>query len=121
MSEARDVYFQDDVFDPDRILSGLADYYRESRKLGYEATRVIGEMIPEVGGVEGGDRLLEYESRVTLFLEEYPVTAVCQYDARRFSGAMIMDVLKVHPRMIVGGKVLHNPFYIPPEEALGGG
>ena len=75
-------------------------------------------MSPEVQNVEGGNRLLEYESRVSLLLREHPVTAVCQYDARCFSGAMIMDILKVHPMMVVRGSVVHNPFFIPPEEFL---
>lgn len=121
MNEARDVYFEDGVFDPDRILAGMADYYRETSRLGFEEARVIGEMVPEIGQAEGGGRLVEYESRVTMLLEEYPLTAVCQYNAHQFSGAIIMDVLKVHPRMVINRKVVHNPFYIPPEVALGGG
>jgi hypothetical protein len=53
-----------------------------------------------------------------LLLKERPITAVCQYDANLFDGATIMEVLKVHPQMIVNGTVIHNPFYIPPEEFL---
>ena len=30
----------------------------------------------------------------------------------------IMDILKVHPYMIIKGSVVHNPFFIPPEEYL---
>ena len=59
-------------------------------------------MIPEVQSVPGGDRLLEYESRVSMLLRDHPVTAVCQYDANEFDGATIIDVLKVHPQMIIG-------------------
>jgi hypothetical protein len=113
-----DIYFQDNVFDPDRMLDTLAQYHKESLELGFPASRVIGEMISEIQDIPGGNRLLEYESRVSLLLRECPVTAVCQYDANAFDGATIMDVLKVHPRMIVRGAVVHNPFFIPPEEFL---
>ena len=113
-----EVYFQDNRFDPDRMLDLLARYHEESEKAGYPASRVIGEMTPEVQNIEGGSRLMEYESRVSMLLEEHPVTAVCQYDAHAFDGATIMDVLKVHPRMFVHGSVVHNPFYVPPEKYL---
>jgi len=118
LSGTREVYFQGGKFDPDRMLSLLRAYHTESQSQGYSAARVIGEMTPEVQHLPGGSRLLEYESKVSLLLREHPVTAVCQYDARSFDGATIMDVLKVHPLMIVRGAVVHNPFYIAPEVFL---
>jgi hypothetical protein len=118
LSGTGDVYFQDNVFDPDRMLKTLTDYHQESLALGFPAARVIGEMTSEVQTIQGGNRLLEYESRVSMLLKERPITSVCQYDAREFDGATIMDVLKVHPQMIVRGAVVHNPFFIPPEEFL---
>jgi len=118
LSGTREVYFQDDRFDPDRMLGLLRTYHVESQSQGYPAARVIGEMTPEVQHIPGGSRLLEYESKVSLLLREHPITAVCQYDARSFDGATIMDVLKVHPLMVVRGAVVHNPFYIVPEDFL---
>lgn len=112
------VYFENGEFNPDRMLSVLSNFYKESLEKGFNASRVIGEMVPEVEKIKGGDRLLEYESRVTLQLRDEPVTAVCQYDANKFDGATIMEVLKVHPQMIVNGEVVNNPFYIEPEEYL---
>jgi hypothetical protein len=118
LTGTRDVYFQDQRFDPERMLNVLRQYHTDSIKQGYSAARVIGEMTPEVQHIPGGSRLLEYEAKVSLLLREYPVTAVCQYDAHDFDGATIMDVLKVHPLMVVRGSVVHNPFFIPPEEYL---
>ena len=120
LSGTDEVYFQDGVFDPDRMLSTLTDFYDESKRMGFPASRVIGEMSPEIETVPGGDRLLEYESRVSMLLRDHPVTSVCQYDANSFDGATIMEVLKVHPKMIVKGSVVNNPFFIEPETYLGG-
>ena len=53
-----------------------------------------------------------------MLLRDHPVNAVCQYDATKFSGSTIMEILKVHPYMIVRGKVVHNPYYVTPEEYL---
>lgn len=118
LSGTNEVYFQDGVFDPERMLATLKKYYQDSRDMGFESSRVIGEMVPEVENVPGGERLLEYESRVTQLLREAPITTVCQYDARSFDGATILEVLKVHPKMIVNGMLVENPFYITPEDYL---
>ena len=113
-----DIYFQNDQFNPDTMLDLLKNYYLDSVDQNYVGARVIGEMLPKVEKVKGGDRLFEYECRVSKLVEKYPVTAVCQYDANQFSGAVIMDVLKVHPFMIVRGELVKNPFFIPPDEYL---
>jgi hypothetical protein len=118
LAGTRDVYFENNRFDPERMINVLTRYHEDSVARGYPAARVIGEMSPEVQNKEGGNRLLEYESKVSLLLREHPVTAVCQYDARCFNGAVIMDILKVHPFMVVRGSVVQNPFFIPPEEIL---
>lgn len=118
LAGTREVYFQDDKFDPDRMLGLLTQFHKTSKEAGCPACRVIGEMSPEIEHIEGGSQLLEYESRVSLLLKEHPVTAVCQYNAHDFDGATIMDVLKLHPLMIVRGSVMKNPFFIPPEEFL---
>jgi succinate dehydrogenase/fumarate reductase flavoprotein subunit len=117
-ARASDVYFEEGRFDPDRLLERLRRYHQESVADGFPAARVIGEMTADVLHTPGGSRLMEYESRVSLLLRDHPVTAICQYDANSFDGATIMRVLKVHPLMVVRGNVVHNPFYVSPEEYL---
>ena len=71
LTGTRGVYFAEGRFDPDRMLQMLAQFYEDSRKAG-RACRVIGEMSPEVCSIPGGDRLMEYECRVSLLLLEKP-------------------------------------------------
>jgi len=118
LARTEEVYFERDRFEPERMLELLRKFYEQAISEGYPAARVIGEMSPRIQSIEGGGRLLEYESKVSLLLKTHPITAVCQYDARCFDGATILDVLKVHPLMIVRGAVVHNPFFIPPETYL---
>ena len=99
----RDVYIKADRFDPECVLSMLTADYVDSVAQGYPGVRHVGEMPSEIQHVSGGNRLMEYESKISLLLRDYPITAVCQYDARSFEGAFIMDVLKVHPLMVVQG------------------
>ncbi len=118
LSGTREAYFKEDRFDPERMLGLLKAFQEESVQEKHSGCRVIGEMTSDIEHIDGGSRLLEYESKVTLLIKEYPINAVCQYDARAFDGATILDVLKVHPYMIVRGKVVHNPFFEPAEEYL---
>lgn len=118
LNTTKKIYFKNGLFNPDNMLSLLSAFYNSSIDEKFSGARVIGEMIPEIKNIKGGERLLEYESKVTMLLRDHPVTAVCQYNANSFDGATIMDVLKVHPMMIVSGSVVNNPFYIEPEEFL---
>ncbi len=118
ISDTKSVYFQDNKFSPDRMLGLLKDFYSSSMEKGCCGARVIGEMTEEIEHVQDGSRLLEYESKVSMLLRDHPVNAVCQYDATKFSGSTIMEILKVHPYMIVRGKVVRNPYYVTPEEYL---
>jgi hypothetical protein len=117
-AETSEVYFKDGCFSPEHMLGLLRQFYEDSVSEGFTAARVIGEMIAEIRDMKGGNRLMEYESRVSLQMRTYPVTAVCQYDANAFDGATIMQVLKVHPLMVIRGAVVHNPYFVPPEEYL---
>lgn len=35
---------------------------------------------------------------------------VCAYDLNRYSGAFIIDIMRTHPMIIVGGLLQDNPF-----------
>lgn len=114
LSTIQDIYFQNGEFNPDRMLALLEAFHDATVAAGRTAARVIGEMSPQIHSIPGGSRLVEYESRVNELLRRIPVTAVCQYDARAFDGGTILEVLQVHPMMVVRGAVVHNPFFIPP-------
>jgi hypothetical protein len=118
-AEAQKTYCPDGTFIPDRMLTTLREFYDQSMDQGYPYCRVSGEMGWALKNLPGSDRLMEYESLVNLVVTTHPVTAVCQYDANRFDGATILKCLEVHPYMIVHGQVVHNPYYITPEEFFG--
>lgn len=118
LAKTSDVYFKDNKFEPDRMIDLVKTFYERSLAEHKIGARVIGEMTPEIDKVEGGSRLMEYESKISMLIRNHPVNAVCQYDARLFDGSTILDILKVHPYMIVKGAVIRNPFFIQPEEIL---
>ncbi len=115
---AEEVYCPDGEFIPEIMLENLRVFYSQAKDDGYPGVRVSGEMSWALKNIPGADRLMEYEALVNNVLITHPVTAICQYDARRFSGENILDVLKVHPMMIVHGQVVRNPYFIKPEVFL---
>lgn len=78
LSGTDEVYFEDNKFYPERMLGNLEQFEEDSKAAGCVACRAIGEMNPKITQIEGGSRLLEYESRVSLLLKDHPVTTVCQ-------------------------------------------
>lgn len=113
-----DTYCPDGTFLPERMLEKLRSMYRGSIAEGYAGARAGGETSWALQGIPGSERLIEYEARINTIVAEYPTTVVCQYDARRFDGATLFDVLNVHPMMIVRGQVVRNPYYVEPEHFL---
>jgi hypothetical protein len=43
---------------------------------------------------------------------------LCLYELDQFSGEVLVDVLKTHPKVLLGGMVLDNPYYLEPDEFL---
>jgi hypothetical protein len=118
VATAKDTYYPSDTFVPDEMLDRLGVFYAQSIQEGYTGARVSGEMSWALRDVPGRSRLIEYEARVNDVLLTYPVNAICQYNAGLFDGALLFDVLSVHPMMIVHGQIVKNPYYIKPEEFL---
>ena len=70
------------------------------------------------GPESGCDRLIEFEARLNEFLVESRSVIVCLYDRRRFDPAVIHDVVRTHPVVVLGDQVYSNPYYEPPELVL---
>ena len=113
-------YCPQGIFSTQAMLALLRDFYDGAMADGkYAGGRLMGEMSWSlVEGRVDETSLMEYEARVTTLLASRPLTACCQYDTRRFDGSTIMDVLAVHPLMIVRGQLVKNPYYIEPDEFL---
>ncbi|MEI6209413.1 MAG: MEDS domain-containing protein [Desulfuromonadales bacterium] len=115
---AEKTYCPGGEFVPDDMLNTLRLFYDQAKQEEYPDARISGEMSWALRGIPGSERLMEYEALVNDVLVTHPVTAMCQYDANKFSGATILDVLKVHPMMVVHGQIVHNPYYMKPEDFL---
>jgi hypothetical protein len=114
------VYLRTGAFVPDRML----DFWDETVSAalgaqGFSFVRSAGDTTWATREEQGTvDQLIVYESRLNRFLPLYPQVILCLYDVERFSGEMIVDVVKTHPRLLVQGAVVENPDYVEPDEFL---
>jgi hypothetical protein len=101
---------------PQQVIDNAVARYAVAKEAGYSGSRACGEMTWALRGIPGSDRLLEYEVGLNMIENDFPRIGMCQYDARLFDGATLFNVLKVHPWMVVRGKIIQNPYYISPQE-----
>src|SRR5205085_4644000 len=62
--------------------------------------------------------LLEYETRLNYLLPKYDDPVICTYDLSKFSASVVMDIMRTHPVVIIGGVLQENPFFVPPDQFL---
>ena len=55
---------------------------------------------------------------VNHILPRYKDVVICTYDCSKFRAAQLMDILKTHPMLIIGGLLQENPFFVPPDKFL---
>lgn len=116
--KAEDGYCRNGRFNPKEWVNGLQPHFELVKEAGYSGLRSCGEMTWALKGIPGSERLLEYEVLLSTVTADFPHSGMCQYDARRFDGATLLNVLKVHPWVVVRGKIVQNPYYLSPEEFL---
>lgn len=109
-----ETYCPDGQFIKERMLGKLRDAYL-GKPPGCVGARLGAEMTWALRGLPGSEQLVEYEGLINILLKKYPLTTLCQYDTRKFSGEIIFRLLNVHPIMVVQGQIMSNPFYIPPD------
>ena len=62
--------------------------------------------------------LIEFESRVNDVWRHHDDAVICTYDLAKFGGDTVIDIMRTHPMIIIGGMLQQNPFFVPPEEFL---
>jgi hypothetical protein len=113
-----DAYLQEGHFDQHRQIALIERLLNSSRARGFPLTRLVANMEWALEDKPGVNDMVEYESRLNYTLDKYDDAVCCTYDVCRFSASVIMDALRVHPALIIGGIYQENPFYVLPEEFL---
>ena len=113
-----EAYLRDGLFDQDRMLGVFEQLASGNAKGGFPLSRIVCHMDWAAEGRAHIDSLLEFESRVNDVWRRHDDAVICVYDLAKFGGDTVVDILRTHPMVIIGGILQQNPFYVPPEEFL---
>jgi hypothetical protein len=113
-----DAQFRDGHFDQNRMLALLEEVLAGGKAQGFPLTRLMANMEWALEDRPGLEDLLEFETRVNYLMPKYHDVLCCTYDLARFGANVVMDVLRTHPMVIIGGILQENPFFVPPDEFL---
>lgn len=111
-------YLKDGYFSADRMLAMVEAALEGARSSGFGALRGFGEMDWALSSLPGTEELIEYESRVNYIIPRFNDPLICVYDVNKFSGRVVTDILSTHPKVILGGKIYDNPYYMHPDKFL---
>jgi len=110
-------YLREGRFDQDAMLALVAEVLGRGRQK-FGLTRLWANMEWSLEDFPGVDDIVEYECRLNEVTARLEDVVVCTYDLNRFSATVVMDILRTHPQVIVGGILQENPFYVAPEQFL---
>jgi hypothetical protein len=118
VERSQDTYLSGGRFSTEAMLDFWERSVGGALASGYGFARAVGEMTWALRQMPGVEELVGYESRLNRYLPRYPQVVLCLYELDRFSGEVLVDVLKTHPKVLLGGMVLDNPYYLEPDEFL---
>jgi len=105
-------------FDQEAMLALLVEVLTGGKADGSGPTWFWSNMEWALEDCPGVQTLVEFEARVNHILPQKDDLVVCAYDLTKFGAGVVMDVLRTHPLVIIGGFLHENPFFVPPDEFL---
>jgi MEDS: MEthanogen/methylotroph, DcmR Sensory domain len=111
-------HLRGDRFDQKAMLALLEEVLTGARGQGFPLTRWVASMEWGLEDRPGVKDILEYETRLNYVLPNYDDVVICTYDLAKFDAGLVMDMLRTHPAVIIGGILQENPFYVPPDQFL---
>ncbi|MEY2476548.1 MAG: eukaryotic-like serine/threonine-protein kinase [Actinomycetota bacterium] len=85
----------------------------------YAFTRSAGDTTWLRDTVGSFDDFASYESELNHFVPSYPQVILCLYDIELYGGEMEVEVLRTHPKLLIGGLLIDNPHYVAPADLVG--
>jgi hypothetical protein len=113
-----ETYLRDGRFDQERMLEFFEQLASGNASGGFPLSRIVCHMEWAADGRSHVDDLVEFESRVNDVWRRHDDAVICTYDLAKVGGETVVDIMRTHPMIIIGGILQHNPFFVPPEEFL---
>ena len=81
----------------EQLASGTA-------KDGFRLSRIVCHMDWAAQGGSNVDNLVEFEARVNHVWRRHDDAVICVYDLAKFGGDTVVDIMRTHPMIIIGGQ-----------------
>jgi hypothetical protein len=113
-----EVYLRDGRFDSDRMLGVFEQLASGNAPGGFPLSRIVCRMDWAAEDRLHIDNLIEFEWRVNEVWNRHDDAVICTYHLGKFGGDTVVDIMRTHPMVIIGGILQQNPFFVPPQEFL---
>ena len=113
-----EAYLRDGRFDQDRMLEVFKQVASDNAKGRFPLNRIVCRMDWVADHGPYIDDVVEFESRVNDIWSRHDDAVICTYHLGKFGGDTVIDILRTHPMVIIGGILQQNPFFVPPQEFL---
>lgn len=113
-----EVYLPDGRFDQDRMLQVFEQLASGNAGGEFPLSRICCRMDWANEDRSYVDDVIEFESRVNDVWRRHDDAVICTYHLGQFGGDAVIDIMRTHPMVIVGGILQQNPFFVPPDEFL---
>jgi hypothetical protein len=116
----RDQLLVNKRFDPYHLLSHHQTFIAQGLREGYKAVRISMDMTWLTSEVATSQQILKYEaaSDAVFTFQNAPIIALMHYDYSKLPGALVVELLKLHPIAVVGKFIKRNPYYLNSEQYL---
>ena len=113
-----ETYMRDGRFDQDRMLEVFEALASGNAKHSFPLSRIVCRMDWVAEGRTSVENVIEFESRVNDVWRQHDDAVICTYHLGQFSGDTVVDIMRTHPMVIIGGTLHRNTFFVPPEQFL---
>ena len=113
-----EIYLPEGRFDADRMISAFEQLASGNGTGGFPLSRICCRMDWIVESGSHLDDVIEFESRVNEVWRRHEDAVICTYHLGKFGADAIVDILRTHPMVVIGGVLQQNPFFLPPDEFL---
>jgi DNA-binding NarL/FixJ family response regulator len=104
-----DTYWRGGRFDLNAMLTRVREIIDDGLAEGRPLTRALAHMEWALQDRPGVEQLAEYETRLNDVLEDYDDVVICAYDLTKFPAALITDVMRGHPAVVIDGSLQKTP------------
>src|SRR5687768_2345944 len=99
------------------MIEDLKTEVEKALQDGFTGLRASGEMTWALDLPDALAQVREYELELHRHFGPR-LTGLCQYDQTRFEPQLLSDVIRIHPKLIANGRIMHNPFHRSPDQLL---